>query len=240
MNTRVSATDRAAAKAVQWTAYLIISVAVLFADVMFISLLWNFFPPGILRWGAILGSFTTSASVIGLIVGKSKWFRPGGQIMWAWAFTMVEFAICILNIIVAIQVFRQADLGTLGYYLLIAPGTPIVTALGWAILIFMDPQRAALHARMEMEDDQARSQLTYERAVHDANMEVKQQYLLHTKQFLAAEIQSPQRQAEMRRAASALLAGTLTDVTGKPHYELPAGERNTGPLTVEADKTPNP
>lgn len=242
MSVRTSANDKAIGGAVHVIGLIIIIVASVYADVMFLGLMWDAYPPGFLRVLAILGAFTTSLSVIALTIGKTKWFRPGGQVVFAWLFTLVEVAVCVMNAVAGTIVALHQPLNALAYWVMVAPATPFLSMLGWILLIYLDPARGALHLRMEMEDEKLKAELDYERAVHEANMGVKHQYLMHTKQFLTAELQSPQRQAEMQRAASSLLAGTLTDVTGKPHYEmngLPASGQTSAPVrTVDADTPP--
>jgi hypothetical protein len=218
MNTKVkelSANARAMASSVKGLALIIVVIVVLFSDAAFLFLFWNAFPPGILRLFSIVGAFATSLSVIGLYVGKSKWFRPGAQIVCAWAFAFVEILVSIANVIVSVQVARGQDLGLLSYWLLVAPATPFVAMIGWFLITWFDPERDRVHRRMEMEDRVHEAELEFEEATRMAQLQVKQRYLQAGEGYLQEELDSPEIQRQIHQAASNTMSSVLSQVTGQ-------------------------
>jgi hypothetical protein len=218
MDTKVkelSANARAMASGVKGLALIIIVIVVLFSDAAYIFLFWDAFPPGILRIFSVVGAFATSLSVIGLYIGKSKWFRPGGQVIWAWFFVGIEVAVCILNVIISIQVARGEDLGQLSYWLLIAPATPWIAAIGWMLIAWLDPERERVHKRMEMEDRLSDAELQYEEATRRAQITLKQRYLQAGEGYLQEELDSPEIQRQIHQAASNTMSSVLSQVTGQ-------------------------
>src|SRR5271165_6171960 len=98
---RQSANMVAMQQIVKWSGLVFIALGVLYSDVMFISMMLDAFPSGILRIAAIAGAMLTSVSIVFLLLGKSYVFRPGLQYIWAWFFTGIEVLVAVLNIIVS-------------------------------------------------------------------------------------------------------------------------------------------
>lgn len=213
---RTSANARAAGSAAAFVAYLIISLVVLYSDVMFISLMWDAFPGGFLTVAAIGGAFATGISVIALVLGKSYWFRPGGQLLWAWCFTAMEISISVMNIIVSVVHTQNGDLGYLSVYMSVAPATPVVALVGWIIILYADKARAQLHEEMEMADDLADAEREHKRQVHAARMELKRTALEQQKEYLKMHLSSADVQRVLSEGSYEIARGIVSEIVQRP------------------------
>lgn len=213
---KVSANASALGRGAQGVGMVIICLVVLFSDVMFVSMLWNAFPGGFLTVAAVGGAFATGLSVIVLVIGKTHWFRPGGQLVFSWFFTGAEVLVSIANVITAVMVAESKPLGFLSYWLLIAPATPFVALVGWIVLMYLDTGRKQLHAQMEMEDEQHEAELDYHLAEHRAQMNLKHAFLGQFESFLQEETTSPENLAILRAAAARLGKQVMSGLIGSP------------------------
>lgn len=213
---RVTANARAVGSSAQFIAYLIIALVVLYSDVMFVSLMWSAFPGGFLTVAAIGGAFATGISVIALVIGKSHWFRPGGQLVWAWCFTALEIAVSILNVVVSVLKANGGSLGYLNAYLLVAPATPIVALVGWIVILYLDKDRQQLHEEMEMADDLAGAEREHKRQVHEARMELKRTALEQQKEYLKMHLSSADVQRVLSEGSYEITRGIVSEIIQRP------------------------
>jgi hypothetical protein len=221
-----SASSKAMARAVVGVGYGVIGAVVLFFDVMTIKLLYARFPDGLFRYSAIGGILATGVTIIALAVGKSHWFRPGGQMNWAWVMTGVELTVSVMNVIAAFNPDGMA------WWVLIMPATPVLAVVTWILMIFFSPERAQLHAQMEMEDQQHKSNLDYAKAEHEAHMQLKHSFLQQFQGFLQEETNSPENLAILRQAAARLGKQVISGLINAPiamqgsQYALPQQASN--------------
>lgn len=213
---RITANARALGASTQFIAYAIIALVVLYSDVMFVSLMWSAFPGGFLTVAAIGGAFATGISVIALVIGKSHWFRPGGQLIWAWCFTALEIAVSILNVVVSVLSANGGKLGYLSAYLLVAPATPIVALVGWIVILYLDKDRQQLHEEMEMEDDLAGAEREHKRQVHEARMELKRTALEQQKEYLKMHLSSADVQRVLSEGSYEITRGIVSEIVQRP------------------------
>lgn len=220
---RISANARAIGSGAQGIAYAIIALVVLYSDIMFVSLMWAAFPGGFLTIAAIGGAFATGISVIALVIGKSHWFRPGGQLVFAWLFTALEVAVSIMNVVVSVMAAKNEPLGYLSVWLTCSPATPIVALVGWIIVLYLDKQRASLHEEMEMEDDLANSEREHKRQVHAARMEVKATALEQQKEYLKQHLASADVQSILSQGSYEIARTIVSEIVQRPIMpQLPA------------------
>ena len=200
------------AKSILWT---VIALGAIFADVMFIALIRDALPGGIMGFGAIAGAFVTSLSIIGLVMGKTHFLRPGAQVWAAWGFFGIEVAVAILNVITAIQVARHQELGILYYWMAYgAPCTPFVPMIGWSLIAFLSPEREQAHKDMEMEDRMRKKEREYREAAHQAQIDVMNEQLEQFKGFLSDFTSSPENMQASREAAHRMGRQVLGNITG--------------------------
>jgi hypothetical protein len=211
---QLSAGAKAWANSVVGLAFVIVGLVAIYGDVMFISLMWSAFPDGFLKVLGIAGAIVTSMSIIGLMIGKTTWFRPGGQLNWAWFFTAIEWVVSLMNAIVATFIAWQVPLGYLDYWRYIVPGTPFVAAIGWTLLIYFSQDRQQLHKRMEMDDRMQAAELEYELGLKEAALEAKMQALEIQKNYLLQALQSTDSQRRLQQGASQLNESILSKLTG--------------------------
>ena len=201
-------------RGVKGLAFVIVALGVLFGDVAFIWMFWNVFPPGIFRIACVLGAFTTTLSVIGLFIGKQRWFRPGAQLVWAWVFAGIELTIAIVNTIAAFSIAR-GDASTFAYWVtFVAPATPFIALIGWFLITWFDEDRKREHKRMEAEDALHDAELEYELAAKMAAIRIKQSHLEHGERYLKEEIDSDHMQRQIHDHSAAMLSDVLSTTTG--------------------------
>ena len=202
-------------------AYLIIGLVAIFADVMLVFILWSAFPTNSLIGGfltacAVGGAFATSLSLIGLVVAKSYVFRPGSQLVFSWLFTAVEILVMVVNVIAAFA-YAHHNLGFLAYWVDYgAPSSPFVAMIGWIILKYLSPERAQLHAQMEMDDEKQQAELDYQRAEHEAHMTVKHVFLGAYQGFLMEEARAPHNLDKLREGARRMSQSVIGGIIGSP------------------------
>ena len=218
---RITANARAIGGSAKFFAYAIISLVVIYSDVMFVSLMWNSFPGGFLTIAAIGGAFATGISVIALVIGKSHWFRPGGQLVWAWCFTAIEILVSVMNVVLSVMVARGEPLGYLSIYLMIAPATPVVALVGWVLILYMDKERAQLHEEMEMEDDLASAEREHQRQVHATRMDLKATALSQQREYLKQHLASAEVQAVLSEGSYQIAAGIVSEIIQRPIMPRP-------------------
>jgi len=159
---------------VKFFAALIIIGGITYSEILFLGIVSSLFPSGPMMIGAMLGAVTTGVSILVLCLGKSHWFRPGTQLIVAWIFTGVEIAVLILNDILAYQIHQGGALDTyMASWRLFCVAAPVVSIVGWILVFYMDPERAIMHRRMEMDDKVARTQIDYEARMHGKTMALR-------------------------------------------------------------------
>ncbi len=211
---QLSASAKAWANSVVGLAFIIVGLVAVYGDVMFISLMWSAFPDGFLKILGLAGAIVTSMSIIGLMIGKTTWFRPGGQLNWAWLFTAIEWIVSLMNSLVATLIAWHVPLGYLDYWRYMVPGTPFVAAIGWTLLIYFSQDRQQLHKRMEMDDRMQAAELEYELGLKEAALEAKMQALEIQKNYLLQALQSTDSQRRLQQGANQLNETILSKLTG--------------------------
>lgn len=235
----VSASEVGASKVIKFFVWLVVVGVVTYSEVLYLGIIGDLFPPGVMYVACLLGAFCTGISVLCLYAGKSHWFRPGVQLIAAWGFTVVEVTILIMNDILA-QVLHQGQSidQYLSLYHFVVPAVPVVALVGWGILFAVDPAQKIKHAHMEMEDEFAMQELEFQREQFAAKMEVRRQAMGYMKEQLAAEIASStsisQLQQGANRAANDAIK-QLTGITPVPKQLTPVQpsiSQNTEPLHI--------
>lgn len=132
-------------------AALVYVLAIGYGDVMFITVMQDAFPTGILGGLAIAGAIATAISAIILPLALHFWFSPGLQFIAGIIFWLVDVAVLALNSMLAYAVATGSGmLATWGEF---APATPLLAVLGWGIMFLLDPSHKLRHAQMELESD---------------------------------------------------------------------------------------
>ena len=195
---------------------LIIVGVVGYAEVMFLQVMSRVFPDGILKIVSMLGAVATGASVLVLLVAKSYWFRPGKQMVFAWAFTGMELLVLVLNVILSFTLDGGGKLtdSYLSVWQLFMPASPILALLGWILILNLDQSQQDRHAELEIEVEQRQAEREHERAVHMARMELKSAFLKSHMTYLQEEANSPEVQRQIQIGASMLAAKELSELTG--------------------------
>lgn len=136
-------------------AALTYAFAVVYGDVMFLSVVGTAFPRGtILEPLAYAGAIVTAVSALVLPIALHWWFAPGLQFIGGVMFWFVDIAALVLNSMLAYQIASGAVDGTMHVWQIMAPATPMLAVLGWGILFLLDPSHRLRHAIAELEADQ--------------------------------------------------------------------------------------
>lgn len=224
--TKLSAMEKGAVGFIQWGTFLVIALVTAFGDAMFIKIMWGYFPDGFLRYLAVGGACTTALSIILLVLGKERWFRPGPQLLSAWGFTVVEVVISIFNVMCA------SGNTAMYWWLAFSPATPFASLVGWIIVRMLDPNVKQRHMQMEMEDEIMESNLAFEKAQHDAQMEIRYKALEQNKQYMIEALENPAHQKVIAVGADKLTARTIQQVLGisVPQQENTQNQTNLASL----------
>jgi len=127
--------------------------AVVYGDVMFITVMQDTFPSGILGALAIAGAVMTAASAITLPIALHWWFSPGMQFIWGIIFWGLDVTVLALNAMLAYSLSLGAVDSTLATWAIFSPATPLLAVFGWGIAFMLDPSHKMRHAQMELESD---------------------------------------------------------------------------------------
>lgn len=230
---KLSANEAAIVSGLNWAVMGIVTAVVVYGDVMFIQLMWNHFPDGLLRVGALGGAITTALSIIVLLIGKSHWFRPGGQLLAAYFFTAVEVGVSVLNVLYASGVQD----GVMAYWKDLSPATPFVALVGWVVILQLDRATQEKHEAMEMEDEIAASERAFRLQNHRASMRVRVQALQYNESYMLDALESPQHQESIRIGAEKLTRSAIQQLTGQ---HVPTSPRIIDSLPPQVQVSPRP
>jgi hypothetical protein len=207
----------------------IITAGVVYSEVLFLGIIGTIFPAGVMQAGAIIGAVTTGASVLVLCIGKTHTFSPGIQMHAAWAFTGIEIAVLIMNDMLAYAIHQGHVDPWLQVWQSFCPAAPVISIIGWIVIVFLNPERATRHKHMEMQDEFAESEIEFQRRLHRIHMQAKYQAMddmgSHMHEIIAQEAQAALKDGA-RKMGSQIVSG-LTDT---------AQVRLSSPRIVDADK----
>lgn len=136
-------------------AWLIYAFAVIYGDVMFLSVVSTAFPKGtLLEALAYGGAIVTAASALILPLALHYWFAPGLQFLFGVLYWFVDAAVLMLNSILAYQVATGHVDSTMQVWQIMAPASPLIAVIGWGLVLLLDPKHRLRHAIAELEADQ--------------------------------------------------------------------------------------
>jgi hypothetical protein len=209
-----------------------------YGTVIYIQLMGKVFPTGPLQLACYMGAAANFVLMVVLLVGKFVWFRPGAHEIASWMVTGVELVVVILNMILSFQLASGQPLQSLmaaWYY--IAPISPVFSMIGAIVLIMTSSELRKKHHALEIEERKDRVESEFEMAMHQAEMEVRTQYLGFVKNNLVEELNAPERQLEMKRHAKVLVGQVLSGISGlSSTSQLSApGPQSLLPVKDEAD-----
>ena len=212
------ANAKAMSGGVKWFAFAIVTLVAIYGDVMFLQLMLPAFPGNwIMRGLATIGAVATALSVILLYIGKNRWFRPGGQLIWAYWFTAIEFVILALNCIVAFAYHQSPNLDwILQIWFYVCPVTPLVSAGGWVLINHFDRDNQEMHEDMELEDSQRAAMRAYKFAEHNAHMQILHKTLEQKTAYVNRWIDSQAGQSGIEEAAEGFGRQVLSGLAGYP------------------------
>ena len=186
-----------------------------YGTVIYIQLMSKVFPSGPLLIACYMGAMANVVLMLILLVGKFVWFRPGAHEVASWIVTGVELLVAIMNMILAYQLANghtPSSIIAAWYYL--APISPVFSMVGAIVLIMTSSELRKKHHALEIEEHKERSEREFDLAMHEAEMDVRHQYLGYVKNNLVDELNAPERQVEMKHHASVLVAQVLSGISG--------------------------
>lgn len=130
-------------KVAQGAALLVYVGVVLYADMMFISVIEGAFPKGSLLYAlAFSGALATGISSIAVLWAKMYWVTNTSQQWVAWIFWIVETIALGANANLAFSLQNAGTIqdltGFAAFWSNISPATPLIALLGWGLLFFFD------------------------------------------------------------------------------------------------------
>lgn len=128
--------------------------AVLYGDIMFLQVMSDVFPSGILGALAMGGALMTAVSALTLPLALHFWLAPGLQFIAGVIFWAFDVAILALNSILAYAVAAGGPIDpNLALWADFAPASPLVAVIGWGLIFLLDPSHKLRHAQAELESD---------------------------------------------------------------------------------------
>src|SRR5712691_3684966 len=218
------------------TALVVLSVSG-YGTVIYIQLMGKVFPSGPLQLACYMGAAANLVLMLVLLVGKFVWFRPGAHEVASWIVTGVELLVVILNMILSYQLAGgqplQSFMATWHYF---APVSPVFSMVGAIVLIMTSSELRKKHHELEIEERKDRAETEFGMAMHQAEMEVRTQYLGFVKNNLVEELNAPERQVDMKNHAKVLVTQVLTGISGLSAVPRLSHEALPGlPLSTRAD-----
>src|SRR5258708_35509399 len=105
---------------------IIYVVGVVYADVMFLSIVQAMFPTGFLRTFAVVGAFLAGFTAILLPVAMHWWFAPGAQKIVGYLFYALDLGMMVLNVILAFQINQAGGVDShLSHWTSFCPGVAV-------------------------------------------------------------------------------------------------------------------
>jgi hypothetical protein len=208
-----------------------------YGTVIYIQLMGKVFPTGPLQIACYMGAAANLVLLVVLLVGKFVWFRPGAHEVASWIVTGVELLVAILNMILAYQLASgNQPTSFLAAWYYIAPISPVFSMVGAIVLIMTSSELRKQHHALEIEEQKERAERDFDLAMHEAEMDVKHQYLGFVKNNLVDELNAPERQVEMKNHASVLVAQVLSGISGLSSVpRLSRGSQSSLPAPKEAE-----
>lgn len=250
MNTDFELEESASERGMKWLgrvlAVIIILVVSALGDVMYITLMTNKFPAGLLLIICYAGALTGFLCVVYMLIGKSVLFTPGPQMVVAWLVFSLELLMTALNLILVFQ--GDGTGGFLEVWGQLAPATPVINMAGVAVLFFLDESQKMKHEDVEMEWDMKRANRRHIKAMARARLKLQTKQLSFLVTELDRAVCSPESLSAIQQTAIDLNTALLGQLSGGRAYRaplaLPAPAQNASALpsgqTVESDNQPAP
>lgn len=186
-----------------------------FGTVVYIQLMGKVFPSGPLAVACYLGAAANFLLMIVLLVGKFVWFRPGWHELTSWLVTGTELLVAVCNLMLAFQMGNgQHPTGLMAVWLGLAPISPVFSMVGATLLIMTSVEMRKRHRDLELQDEKEQAERELELAFHQAEIEVKHQYLSIISDKLTQELNAPERHDEIAAHAKVMVSQVLAELSG--------------------------
>ncbi len=233
---KLSLNQQAFARLAQVLVGLIIVAIVGYSEVMFLQIMAKAFPDGFFKIVAIMGGVATGLSVLTLLISKAYWFRPGGQTVAAWLFTAVEVLVLMLNVLLSFALAQTLDPSMLDPFMAswytLCPSSPLVALVGWILIIQLDRSQQERHEELELEAEMQQAEREHRRAVHEAKMKLKRDFLQSQSTYLQHEVDSDEMQRAIQHGARVLAMEELSSLIGQ-HVSATRHAQLSAPQTTD-------
>jgi hypothetical protein len=207
-------------------AILVYTVGVIYAEVHGYSLLVNGIDPDLLVW-AIVGIFALGITALGLPLGLHFAFHEHKQRLVAFLFYAIDLVLLFANAVMDNQIHQGQELASWGkiYITYVVPANPVIVALGWSILLLLDPSQK-MHQAIEEVKASAAMEL-FDQIVEETKSEDVAADVQQAARIMARDIVRASLGTSMRHAAR-LADKSRTNVLDLPPSAIkdskPAGE----------------
>ncbi len=186
-----------------------------YCDIIFMQIVWSLFPDGLLKDVAMIGALANFSAVLVLLIGKSKWFRPGLQLTFSWVFSAIELAVMIANVVLSFELHSNKVDQFMQLWYTLCPASPVISMLGIFLLFYLDRDTEETHELMQMEDTKRKLNREYEIAEFQAEVEIKHAYLDQTRKAVKDYLGSAKHQSDVTKYGEELSQKVLSQVTGQ-------------------------
>lgn len=194
-------------------AVLIILAVAAFGDVMYIVLMSNKFPAGLLLGMCYIGAFTSFGAIGYLLLGKTLSFTPGKQMLASWIVFVGELTIIALNIILVFELGSSLS-NIMQVWFQVSPATPVFHMIGVALVFFLDEDLEEKHKDLEMRSQVKKANRAYKLMLHKTAMRVKVKQLKFMETALLEATQGADVHSFLGHYGHAMNANLLEDLTG--------------------------
>jgi hypothetical protein len=213
---------------IQFFVVVIVFCALVYSEIMFLSIVSVAFPNNFIGGLAIVGALVTGASFLALYFGKKHWFiDKSPQFVAAVAFTAVEILIMIGNDIVAFMMQTHQDLGYLFVWKDITPASPLVAIVGWSVIAYLDPGNKIKQMKMKATQNRKELEIKHEMLLVKAHYNLQNEQTQQIVARLDDAMSAPSVQRQIEAYANRMVAKVLTQTTGINAFGGDAGDQKT-------------
>ncbi len=193
---------------------IVLGVALL-GDIMYLQLMKNAFPGGIIFIFVVVGACASFLSMAYLLIGKHSFFHPGPQMWAAWGLVVLDLVITGLNII---DVFFHGVSGILQFWDFLAPVTPLFIMAGVLVVHFLSPEHKRRHDEMIYDDKMRDMERDFTLLQKQVDLDVKRKALMMIRDMAAQDLHNPDQLAKLEGISSGFVAEAMSNLSG---YILP-------------------
>lgn len=115
--------------------------SIIFAEIMFIQIMGQVFPDGIVRYFAVAGAVMNGVTACIMPFAKDHYFAPGKMHTIGLALWGLDVAVLFLNVLLAFEVHMGITAGGMfTWWYPFSPASPLMAVVTWGVLMVLSPE----------------------------------------------------------------------------------------------------